>query len=206
MNAPSNLRHMFVAMLFALVVSEIAMSSYELFKTFGSSQAWWHQNAAGISHLAFALIVITTSWLGWSSTFRKVNESDQDKVVNVLDKRHGLLLMDVLIVILYFALVRSYDKYGESSLSAEAVFAALIFTAYAVWDLMHSNEKLLKRIEEMLPSAFVALLFWLAVALLPERLTTWWVVVGDVAGVALLVLYRLYKEMLEAKLQLETHW
>lgn len=137
-NDNAKLRHVFVSMLFALVIGQLATTSYEVFKDFSANASYFKSVSDSFLHLLLTLFVITTSWVGWSSTFESEN---YPKLTRLWSPGYALLLIDIVILILYFSLVKSVDGIGEVTHSAvpEAIIIMLIFTLYVIWDVVHSS-------------------------------------------------------------------
>lgn len=129
-------RFTFVEMLFALAIGEVAIIASDAALAPGT----WPEKLPVTAHLILAAVVIATSWLGWTSSLRRRNE---------LRAEHPFswdflgLLVDVLLVIFYFILVRQAEisddaPYRLMAASAEpdAWLLVLIFITYVLWDLV----------------------------------------------------------------------
>lgn len=130
------LRYTFVEMLFALASAEVAVVASNLIRADGAVVA----KLAVTAHLVLATIVIATSWLGWSmSRWRR----ERTPIDGVLSLNFLGLLLDVLLVILYFILVRSAKLSDSTPYKVEPADATLdarllvwIFIVYVVWDVV----------------------------------------------------------------------
>lgn len=96
------LRYAFVEMLFALAVSQVAVHAADLV---GISSTLL-EKLPGFAHLALGLIVIAASWVGWRQS---QSPGMKEQIRSLFSVRFVGLLIDVLLVILYFILVRSVE-------------------------------------------------------------------------------------------------
>ena len=130
------LRFTFVEMLFALAVSQVAMSAADLAGLAKSSA-----ELPSLAHLVLCLFVIATSWVGWR---RSQSPGAKPPIASIFSIRFGELLLDVLLVIFYFILVKSIEieqvlgnpKLSAPSANPEALWISLIFVVYVAWDLI----------------------------------------------------------------------
>ena len=138
-----NLRHTFVAMLFALAAGQIAVSASDLF--LGGSLQDWGTLAASFTHLLLASVVLTASWVSWSVT---ALDPETEPLQHVFQRPHAVLFLDVSLVILYYMIARSVEFDSDAptttvaSAMEEARLLLLIFAVYLVWDLLHDVWKL----------------------------------------------------------------
>lgn len=131
------LRLAFVEMMFALAVAEVATKAAD----FVNAGIGLSQLTPAMAHLSLALLVIAASWVGWRQS---VSPGMKDKVEFVFTWPFVGLLVDVLIVILYFMLARNVDaiKQGQGpatlipSARPESVLLCVIFAVYALWDFI----------------------------------------------------------------------
>lgn len=130
------IRHQFVGMLFALTIGQIAVYSYEL----TSIPDQGGRRFAALSHLVLCALLVIASWVGWS---RSKAPGMLQRVQGVFEWLFIVLLLDVLLVVLYFIMVRKVEignsllggKYfGAPSAREETLWMILIFAAYAAWD------------------------------------------------------------------------
>jgi hypothetical protein len=118
-------------MMYAVTIGEVGVQAAALAKV-GHP---WHFLPA-YSHLLLATVVIATSFVGWSYSLKWA----QGSVPKVFQREFLVLLLDVLLVIIYFILVRSVEFVGEgrppSIAPAERVacWIVVIFLLYLVWD------------------------------------------------------------------------
>lgn len=155
------LRHTFVGMLFALAIAEAAMTFGDLYEvvvydwnyhiSIGDFITKLSENdyalIAPASHLVLGLILIASSWVGWSRSKAGGNEGD---IRDIHTPRFMLLLIEVLLVALYFILIRSVEldnsSFAESriitdavpdpSAAPEAVLLCIVFLVYFIWDVL----------------------------------------------------------------------
>jgi len=132
------LRSAFVEMLFALAVSQVAIHAADLVNV----DALWQDKMPAFAHLVVGLILIAASWLGWRQSASPGMK--EDRVQYLFSLSFCGLLLDVLLVILYFIIVRNVEieqKGGESTLgpataAPEALWLCVVFGVYAFWDLL----------------------------------------------------------------------
>jgi hypothetical protein len=146
-----------------------------------------------IAHLVLILIVIATSFVGWSKTHAPGATGD---VQSAFDRGFLVLLVDVIIVVEYFIIAKGVD-FGATkgapvdqvqpipSAWVESVWLTIVFGTYLVWDSVARD-----RWNECWPSFVCTLLalgtaFMLAVEIDPAR-----VILCDVSLLALVLLFR----------------
>lgn len=131
------LRYTFVEMLFALAVGQIAIHTADFLSVDASPM----QLLPAAMHMLVSLLVIGTSWIGWRQSR---SPGMKQQIQSIFSRRAIGLLLDVLLVILYFILVRSVElqqKDGNTLLTTasarpEAKWLACVFCIYIVWDLL----------------------------------------------------------------------
>lgn len=132
------LRREFVSMLFALVAAQVAIMAYRVWTASdGNVDNAQTARLAAFAHLFLALMVIVTSWIGWSKSV-----SADKRVDTYLDLKFLALILDIVIVVFYFFLVSSVDilrdASGDSlappSASPEIQWSLILLLLYAVWD------------------------------------------------------------------------
>lgn len=138
-NAPGEdlLRSAFVEMLFALAASQVAINAADLVAV----DATWQAKMPAAAHLGVGLLVIASSWLGWRQS---VSPGMKERVEYLFSIPFIGLLVDVLLVILYFVIVRNVEieqKGGETVLAQataqpESLWLCVVFGVYACWDLV----------------------------------------------------------------------
>jgi hypothetical protein len=82
-------------MLFALAVSEVAIHAADLVSASGNLS----DKLPALTHLVVGLVLIAASWVGWR---RSVSPGMKERVEYVFSLPFIGLLLDVLLVILYF--------------------------------------------------------------------------------------------------------
>lgn len=136
----TNLHHVFVAFLFSLVAAEIARSAATLFQVMEHGLTVNH--LAPGTHLFLALLVITTSWVGWSKSALAPGKLPLE---DIFQDKFVILLIDVMLVVLYFTLASTVElelrsntpKVGLPSAYQEAILILGIFFTYMIWDVYH---------------------------------------------------------------------
>jgi hypothetical protein len=128
------LRHEFVGMMFAVAIGEVGLQTAALLQ---ASQIIPFLPA--YSHLILATLVIATSWVGWTLSLAPGARHD---VRGIFEWEFVVLLLDVLLVILYFVLVRSVDFAKDQAAphiapaSNVAGLIVVIFALYLMWDFL----------------------------------------------------------------------
>ncbi len=131
------LRFTFVEMLFALAVSQVAMSAADL----ASLPNPIGEKLPALAHLTLSLLAIAASWVGWRLT---KSPGTKHLISSIFELRFVGLILDVLLVILYFILVKSTDieqvngspRLTAPSAAPEALWISAVFAVYALWDLL----------------------------------------------------------------------
>ena len=179
------LRHMFVSMLFALVIGQLALESYDVFKNFRWGLDWFEPSINPVLHLLVALFLITTSWVGWSKTF---DDPDYPSITGLCSKGYVLLLIDVVILIVYFSLVKSVDPLNVASGIPEAILVMLVFILYFVWDFIYSNKEISSIMLDVWPSGLSALLCFFVFKMFSEEQDLIWLT--DLCLIAIIFAFR----------------
>lgn len=112
------LRYAFVEMLFALAVSQVAIHAADLV----GIQSSLLEKLPGFAHLTLGLIVIAASWVGWRQS---QSPGMKEQIRSLFSVRFVGLLIDVLLVILYFILVRSVEIEQKSGATVHTSASAL---------------------------------------------------------------------------------
>jgi hypothetical protein len=131
------LREAFVAMLFALAVGQVAIHAADVWKLSDSLSA----KSPAFAHLFLALTLIAASWVGWK---RSRSPGMRRSVESVFSRSFVGLLVDVILVVIYFIIVRQVEieQKGDvivllpASAKPEAGGLAAVFVVYGVWDLL----------------------------------------------------------------------
>lgn len=135
-----DLRFLFVQFLFGLAAAEVAIQASDLFlkSNLIGTDAFWIQ----LVHLVFTLILISTSWVGWSNSSSSKNTG---RVQSVFSRVFLVLILDVFLVALYYMLARSSGLTGQDQRDQQELFLTVywptvimvaIFAVYLVWDLV----------------------------------------------------------------------
>jgi len=131
---PRGLRFVFVQMLFALTVGEIARQIASLVDQIGIKEA-----ASSYTHLLLALILVATSWVGWT---RSVAPGNRLPVNLVFSLPFLILLVDVALVVFYFIIVKGVEVPGAGarmvtpSSENETFWVLVVFAGYFLWDFL----------------------------------------------------------------------
>jgi hypothetical protein len=124
-------------MLFALAIAQIAINAAAIFAV----SAPLPTKIAAAAHLFVALLLIACSWVGW-----RLSRSPglMEPVTGVYRKSFLDLLLDVLLVIVYFIIVQRAEintvtgqiAVERTSASPEAIGVLSVFVIYVLWDLL----------------------------------------------------------------------
>lgn len=207
----STTRFTFVEMLFALAIGEVAVIASDAIRAPGT----WQEKLPVSAHLILAAILIATSWLGWTASLRRRNElrAEQPFSWDFLG-----LSVDVLLVVLYFILVRQAEisedaPYHLTAASAEpeAWLLVLIFGTYVLWDLVTDVWKeprklsFPKNVGLFIASSACSLvctaLAWVVWTLARSDLSGASVVTFDIALISVVLLFRVIKGPVENRLR-----
>jgi len=132
------IRHQFVGMLFALTIGQIAIYYYEL----TSIPDFGGRRFAALAHLVLCTLLVMASWVGWS---RSSAPGTRQHVEGVFSWPFIVLILDVLLVVLYFIIVRKVEignsllggsYLGRPSAREEAFWMIWVFVVYALWDIV----------------------------------------------------------------------
>jgi len=121
-----DLRHMFIAMLFAFAIENVFSTVLEY--TFGSKAASLPLLTI-ILHAIFLVFVIVSSWIKWSETSKGASLSRK--------KSHAILTIDILILFVYFLMVSFIAEDIGYMLIANLTMAFL----YLLWDFTWNDIK-----------------------------------------------------------------
>lgn len=144
-------RKEFVQFLFSLCVAQIAVFVAAFVAT---PQHFDADKAAVWTHLLLALIVVWTSWFGWrrSVETQVLDESGPFK------RAAMLALLDIVLVVMYFVLIRSVELTNVEQGKKASSFAALesasarpesrvllvVFGTFLIWDVVSKGRLSLK--------------------------------------------------------------
>jgi len=186
-------------MMFALAVAEVAIQFAKLMQ---EKPSFPPNLPAAYVHLSLALVVIATSWVGWSLAPATGARLD---VKEIFQPEFLVLLIDVILVICYFVLV-------QSSPANDAFWVLVIFILYSIWDLLtkvavylvckfrdKNDEKWFpKYAARLVPTAVcLALAFW-TWSRFSETFAASHPIVVDAALIALILLFRAGKQAASA--------
>lgn len=196
----------FIDFLFSLSVAQVAVKFAELVSDAEKLDLSFLDARffPAYSHLALALILITTSWIGWN----KSKSSHRGTVFgSVWSLDFCELIIDVLLVIIYYVLVEHTDSISSGTISArpEILCITAVFSLYFLWDLIskwpwrtdkdgrHLGKHRLR--ERILPSVIcLSFAILIAVTPLPAPESTHQVILMDISLVGLIILFRDLKE------------
>src|SRR5690606_1738317 len=121
-------------MAFALVVGRVGVEFGEFF-SYGFRIG---DHPYVFSQLVLGTYITASSWVGWQKASSSVNFGETH--TTVFGKGFLLLLIDLLLVVCYFIVVRSTEKPWidpgwKVSLEPEIVWCGIIFSCYALWDI-----------------------------------------------------------------------
>lgn len=132
------LRFEFVELLFALATAEVAVQ----FGLLASAHQTLTKAPTAYSHLILALILIATSWVGWSRSKAPGNRLPLEHVFSLA---FVVLMLDVALVVFYFIIARGVEVPTPSktggllvtpSAEQETFWVMMIFVVYVIWDFV----------------------------------------------------------------------
>ncbi|TQV81038.1 hypothetical protein FKG94_10100 [Exilibacterium tricleocarpae] len=157
----NELRRTFIAMLFALVVATLAQRFADIL--FLVTKGWsipifspdiflnlikndWLL-AAPFTHASLGLILVSASWVGWS---KSKAAGHQNSITSLLSIPFFLLLIEVMLVTIYFGIavsievnIKDYSSQGidsdfvfQASALPEAMQLVAVFSIFLVWDIL----------------------------------------------------------------------
>lgn len=157
----NELRRTFIAMLFALVAATIAQQIAELlfvvtggWDVASSPTKMWENLLSGngllfasLSHSFLALLLVSMSWVMWSKSQAAGHKTE---ISNIFSKEFVILLIEVFLVVLYFAIAKTMEQnfteysknksipayVGTASARPEALQMMWVFGVYFVWDVI----------------------------------------------------------------------
>lgn len=157
----NELRRTFIAMLFALVAATIAQQIAEML--FVLTGGWdlassptkiWENLTFGngllfasSSHAFLALLMVAMSWVMWSKSQAAGHNTE---ISQIFSKEFVLLLIEVFLVVLYFAIAKTMEQnfseysknksisayVGVASARPEALQMMWVFMVFFVWDVI----------------------------------------------------------------------
>jgi hypothetical protein len=208
------LRFEFVGMLFALTMAEIAIQFADIVATGLPFQT----ALPAYSHLVLALLLVSMSWVAWSTSSAPGAQSDSKGIFTFA---YLVLLLDVLLVVFYFILVKGVDIVKapnvpatvNPSLRVEATWLTIIFGGYVAWDVLTravfkpagDHTSLMERLtgrafwERGWMSAACLCLMWGVSIFVGDLSTPNKVILGDVVMISLIVLFRALRDMRKSR-------
>jgi hypothetical protein len=210
----TELRTEFVGMMFALAAAEIGIQAAELTRFNLWDKALIPYSLPAWFHLALAATIIALSWVGWSRSKASQNIDDAGEVS---DTRFFVLLLDVVLVIFYFIIVKNVEiatrGEGDSrelivlpSAHREALWAWVVLVGYFIWDLLtkvvaekndqHTRRQRFASYELFWQRAWVSAACAIAGGIsfcLLRRVENWWSVL--VADASLVMLFATFREL-----------
>lgn len=157
----TDLRRTFIAMLFALVAATIAQQMAELLSVVtggwdlaSSPREMWENVLYGkgmllasFAHAFLALLLVSMSWVMWSKSQAAGHKTE---IASVFSKEFVILLTEVFLVVLYFAVARTMEQnfseylknksiaayVGIPSGRPEALQLMWVFWVYFIWDII----------------------------------------------------------------------
>lgn len=159
----TQLHLIFVEMLFALAIGQIAIDLSKLIDYQLISSQTFCAVVPAYSHLLLAFVVISTSWVGWHNS-----RFCGTQIKDVFSLDYIELVFDIALVVMYFILARAVEIPDSSndSLSPNASFevkaVAIIITSYMFWDLISCRSKPKEKITQRLwVSIFCTIISWI---------------------------------------------
>lgn len=193
-----NLRHAFVAMLFAFAISRVGESTILMLNRLSDVGGFDELAVASVFHLLLAVLVITTSWIGWSRSSWKSTEV----LTGPFQKAYLLLLIDIVLVINYYYLSLSVDvqdKVGVVSVREELVSILLLFLLYSTWEIVRfwgADRSIYHLFRENLWAVGKCLILvsvlWFFYCLI-DHLTLLTVIGIDISLISVVILFRAFK-------------
>jgi hypothetical protein len=137
----SNLRLIFVQMLFALTIGQIALKTGDLY-IYSGGNIWLYHYA--YLHIILSIVILSTSWVGWQLSQSLQNS---EKINSVFSLQYIILLLDIFLVIAYFMIVRCVEinddhTIGSPNVNGTIFWTMIIFSGYAIWDIITKGIKL----------------------------------------------------------------
>jgi hypothetical protein len=136
------LREAFVGMLFALAIAQIGVNAAAVIAASAPPvSAQPASQFAATAHLLVALLLIACSWVGWRQS---VSPGITEELTGVFQRSFVGLLLDVILVVLYFIIVQRAEintitgqiAVEPTSARPEAAGLLWVFAVYIGWDLL----------------------------------------------------------------------
>lgn len=137
MKQKTDLRKVFVQLLFSLAIGQVALRIGDLVSVNADIANYFYS----YSHLALSVFIITTSWVGWHNSKSTLIE---DNINNVISWQYLVLLVDLFLVITYFIIVKgaetpidhNIESIPNASSYIECFWTVIIFITYLFWDVL----------------------------------------------------------------------
>ncbi|MFT6903638.1 MAG: hypothetical protein ACJAS1_000282 [Oleiphilaceae bacterium] len=123
----ADIRHMFIAMLFAFVMGSLFTTFNEY--GFGEKSVKIELNIV-ILHILTALALVVSSWINWTKSFYEI------KIGGPRD--YALLVIDVIVLFSYYLFIDSINK----ELSFLLKINLFIYFSYFIWDLIRYDKRI----------------------------------------------------------------
>ncbi|HBR55366.1 MAG TPA: hypothetical protein DEA82_14740 [Flavobacteriaceae bacterium] len=134
LNNTNRLRFDFIGMAFALALGQVGL---EIGDFYSNNQSIF-KHPYVFTQLLLGTYIIAASWVGWN---KSASKGHLDPIVNTFGKPFVVLLLDLLMVICYFILVKGVEKpYLEEELKISGLFelfwSLVIIGLYFLWDIV----------------------------------------------------------------------
>lgn len=195
-------------MLYALAIAQIAIE----FSTFYERNLSFTDHFYVITHLILIGYIIITGWYGWNNSRSIVqeNEKDNSHTLNVLQKYSNnlsilILVIDLLILLCYFVIVRNVEKPIDSNIVASAkveiIWSLIIFAFYFMWDIItkifdinEDGKKLMINIKRFIRRGFQSLLCFIIILIfilpMKDKVSSSEVIHSDISLLMVFILFR----------------
>lgn len=135
------LRFEFIGMIFALAIAQIGFEIGDYFYLSKSINGFYDLSHLFVfSHLTLGTYIIASSWIGWQQSHSRGN---QLVLTDSFSKAFFILLIDLLLVICYFIIIKGVEKpfskeFAASELDSktEAFWCMIIFGLFFIWDIL----------------------------------------------------------------------
>lgn len=135
MSNHKDLKFDFIEMLFALAVGDLAIEFSQLIIQ-NVLQNYFYI----YSHLLLALFILAFSYVGWRNS---TSTGHLKSVKSIVSISFIILLLDLVLVIIYFIVIHSVETYNDErkvAMPAEAMtetrWSIIIFLIYVIWDIL----------------------------------------------------------------------
>jgi hypothetical protein len=136
MDFEKDLRWLLGSFLFAVVIAEVLLQSAKLYDRRHLRKGF----SPFIIHLIVATLLVTTSWVGWTSAISK-EQAPAHHLTSVFSWAYLLLLVDIWLLVCYFIFIKAAEipHSATESLTTPSPRSAsfwlmIIFLTYVGWD------------------------------------------------------------------------